>query len=223
MSRRFYLRKDYYDMSVDLFPKQNITIKPGITVLVGCNGTGKSTLLRCINQKLQEKKIPVICFDNLRDGGSNARQLAMEMGNMRFLANSAMSSEGENIAMHMTRIADKVGIFLNNNPDEPELWLLFDAIDSGFSVDNIIEIKEYFFKAALALGEGKDIYIVVSANEYELARDEQCFDVYNGKYIKFNDYEDYRNFIIQSRSHKDKRVVKPIKKSIRKKVGKYQR
>ena len=49
------------------------------------------------------------------------------------------------------------------------------------------------------------IYIVVSANEYEMAREEQCFDVINGKYINVPDYETYRQFILDSKAEKEKR------------------
>ena len=51
----------------------------------------------------------------------------------------------------------------------------------------------------------EDTVIVVSANEYEMARGENCFDVYNGKYIKFKDYEEYRQFILDSKEIKEKR------------------
>ena len=52
---------------------------------------------------------------------------------------------------------------------------------------------------------GNEIYIVISAIEYELCRGEQCFDVYNGKYITFKDYEDYREFILKNREWKENR------------------
>ena len=55
---------------------------------------------------------------------------------------------------------------------------------------------------------GVDLYIIISANEYELARNEECFDVSNGKSIRFKDYEDYRKFIINNRKKKDKRYKK---------------
>ena len=38
-----------------------------------------------------------------------------------------------------------------------------------------------------------------------MAREEQCFDVYNGKYIKFDNYEEYRNFILESKQNKNNR------------------
>lgn len=90
-----------------------------------------------------------------------------------------------------------------------ERWLLLDATDSGLSIDNVIEFKDLF---NLIIDEGKkfdkEVYIIISANEYELARNEQCFDVNAGKYITFKDYDDYREFILKSRDKKDKRYNK---------------
>lgn len=87
-----------------------------------------------------------------------------------------------------------------------ERWILLDAVDSGLSVDNIIDLKEQLFKTILEeYNFGNEIYILISANEYEMARDEQCFDVYNGKYITFKDYEEYRKFILESKKWKEQR------------------
>ena len=102
---------------------------------------------------------------------------------------------------------------------------LFDAVDSGLSVDSVVEIKSLFdliledFKDS-----GKNIYIVIAANEYELARNSECFDVNVGKYIRFKDYEEYRSFIIKSRQKKDKRIEKQIiwrEKQKQKEIKKY--
>lgn len=41
MSRKFTLVKDYYDECFNLYKKKTITIKTGVTVLVGCNGIGE--------------------------------------------------------------------------------------------------------------------------------------------------------------------------------------
>ena len=53
MSRKFTLIKDYYDEGFNLYKKKTITIKPGVTVLVGCNGIGKTTLLHQIRDRLK--------------------------------------------------------------------------------------------------------------------------------------------------------------------------
>ena len=88
----------------------------------------------------------------------------------------------------------------------PERWILLDAVDSGLSVDNIVDIKEGLFKTILEYNYGNEIYMVISANEYEMARGEQCFDVYNGKYITFKNYEEYRSMILESKKWKEERV-----------------
>lgn len=231
MSKKFILERDYYDEGFDLYKNNTITIKPGVTVLVGCNGIGKSTLLRQIKDNLKKENIPHILFDNLKSGGHNARERAGFYGDFGFLATSICSSEGENIIMNMSNFAANLGIFVKegNNPEEnrfsklarsiaqldgeeieePEIpkerWILLDAVDSGLSVDNIVDIKEQLFKTILEYNYGNEIYIVISANEYEMARGEQCFDVYNGKYLTFKDYEEYRDLILKSKGWKYQR------------------
>ena len=232
MSRKFTLHKRYYGEDYDLYKKKTITIKEGVTVLVGCNGAGKTTLLHQIKDKLKKDNIPVISFDNLHEGGSRAISAAGFYGNFNFMATAMASSEGENIVMNLGNLAYNLGGFIKTGKSgkksdqlsdslakamwgdkEPEKeeevsnerWLLLDAVDSGLSVDNIIELKELLFDTILKDKGDKEVYIIVSANEYEMARNENCFDVYNGKYLKFKDYEEYRNFIIESRNQKDKR------------------
>ena len=44
-SRKFKIYKDYYEDDTKLYKKGTIEIKSCVTVLVGCNGIGKTTLL----------------------------------------------------------------------------------------------------------------------------------------------------------------------------------
>jgi hypothetical protein len=118
------------------------------------------------------------------------------------------SSEGENIDMNIGNFAQKVGEFQRKHPDAKELFIFLDAVDSGFSIDNIVELKK-FFSCILKYRDDTDIYIVVSANEYELARGENCYDVLRCRYVKFSSYERYRRFILQTREAKDKRIRRP--------------
>ena len=230
MGRKFKIAKNCYG-DYDLYKKPTITINPGVTVLVGCNGSGKTTLLHQLKNNLTENKIPVVSFDNLHDGGHNAVSEASFYNDFSFMSQALCSSEGENIILNIGKLASKLRKFIKtgkaqNGSDQlakaftravwddkidketnisKERWLLLDAVDSGLSVDNIVEIKELLFKTILEDSGDCDIYIVVSANEYEIARNENCFDVYNGKYIKFKDYEEYRNFIMESRKQKNER------------------
>ena len=95
-----------------------------------------------------------------------------------------------------------------NNESEltNERLLLLDAIDSGLSVDtvvNVVDVLNFILKDAKKIGV--KLFIVITANEYELCRRNKCFDVNSGEYIEFKDYEDYRKFILKSREKKDKR------------------
>ena len=203
--RKFKLTNKYYGEDFRMFRRVNIEIDTGLTVLVGCNGAGKTTMLNQINQVLENKDIPCMFHSNLRDGEKEYRNKAAFYGNYEFVAQSMTSSEGENIVLVLGEIARKMGDLSRRNPDAKELWFLFDAIDSGLSIDNVVEIKEILIPLVMRENPDKDIYFIISANEYELARNERCFDVMNGKYITFKDYEDYREFILKSSEQKDKR------------------
>lgn len=210
MSRKINLQKDPYGNNYDIFQKASVTIKTGVTVLVGCNGIGKSTLLHNIKEELKKKKISCIIFNNLTDGGSYARNRAGFFGDINFLGTSLLSSEGENIMMNIGTVAGKIGTFIRKNPDSKELWILLDAADSGLSIDNVINIKEQLFNTILSDSRNKDrdIYIIVSANEYEMACGEQCLDICNLKYVNIDNYDLFKELILQSRKQKELRYKK---------------
>lgn len=213
-----------------IFSKKKIEIKPGVTVLVGCNGAGKTSLINYIENQLKYGNVPYIIFNNLIDGGSNSRSEALYNDDIQLLASLTCCSEGECIATNLVNLSKKLAYFikygktndrfskLNNlmkelitNGDEQqsepvkERWVLLDAVDSGFSIDNIIDLKEYLLKPLTELDCEGELYIVISANSFEMANGEQCLDVYNGKYTSFNDYEEYKEFILKSRERKEKR------------------
>lgn len=241
MSKKIQLIQDYYDNDIKLYKKKAIEIKPGVTVLVGCNGIGKTTLLHQIKDRLKKDNIPYILFDNLKEGGSNSISHAGYNGDFEFMTGALMSSEGETIVLNLGNLARRLGDFVRTGNDEDQIqfevlrrslarihgdiieeqkipkerWILLDAVDSGLSIDNIVDLKEQLFKTILQYNYGNEIYIIVSANEYEMARHEQCFDVYNGKYVALNDYEAYRKLVLQSKEEKYKRTEHTLQKSER--------
>lgn len=205
--RSFKLPNNPYGEKTALYKRDEFTFNPGITVLVGCNGAGKTTLLRVIKEELKKENVPLLSYDNLCDGNDNARQIALNKGKMTLLATLAISSEGEQISINLGTMASKIGRFVKSNAGSHEMWFLFDAIDSGLSVDNIIEVKE-FFSMIIDNNPKTDVYIIVSANEYEICNKENCFDVQDGKYVRFDGYDEYRTFILNSRKAKDERYQK---------------
>lgn len=213
-------------------PRQ-IEINSGLTVLVGCNGAGKSTLLHNIKDELEKAAIPYMFFDNQQDGDHHSLfGEAIENGEFSYIATSMCSSEGENITININRLLSSIKNFLINgkspemlrkekwasffNDSEQvkkirskERWFLLDAIDSGYSIDNVLELKT-LLNCVLQESEkrGLTTYILISANEYELANGEQCFDVMNGKYTTFADYNAFRKFILYTRKKKEARFCK---------------
>lgn len=224
--------RDPYEAGFSPTRPTSITLEEGLTVLVGCNGAGKTTLLHNIKDEMKKQNIPCNLYDNLKDGGSSSISEAMYSGEMDLSMSLWTASEGEAIKINFGRGSTKIKRFLEDGfydtrsnrlsrlfskeaNAEKEIGnqrvLLFDAVDSGLSVDSIIEVKSVF---DLILEDAKqmgiEIYIVISANEYELARNSNCFDVNKGKYIRFRNYEAYRKFIIKSREAKEKRIEKQM-------------
>lgn len=236
--------RDPYDAGFTPTKAKEIELNTGLTVLVGCNGAGKTTLLRNISDKCKKQHIPCLLYDNLHDGGNNSIGSLMHDVNLQEVAYLLSASEGECIKANLGRkskifdefiekgiVNDSYYKFAKLFADKEEVIesddrvFLFDAVDSGLSVDSVVEVKSLFdliledFKDS-----GKNIYIVIAANEYELARNSECFDVNEGKYIRFKDYEEYRSFIIESRHKKEKRIEKQItwrEKQKRNEIKKY--
>ncbi len=204
--RSFKIDKDPYCTNSNIYNKNIITINPGVTVLVGCNGSGKTTLMMLMKEKLKEAKISYISFDNLREGGFNAANMHGFMGDMQFVVDCVTSSEGENIVMNLGKFSNKIGRWVHDHKEENEMWIFLDACDSGLSIDNVVDVK-YLFDIIIKDNPNSDVYIITSANEYELARDEQCFDVQSGEYITFDSYDEYREMILKSKENKNKRTV----------------
>lgn len=227
--------RDPYEMGFSTCRPKQITIQSGITVLVGCNGAGKTTLLKNIESELKKENIPCYTYDNLKHGTSSfSLNEALHNNNIGFVASAWSSSEGENITLNVGNLFPKLKEFMETGrietrqtrledifrktpyemPTTNERWLLFDAVDSGYSIDNVIDLK-YIFDKLIKDGakHGYDIYIVISANEYELAAESNCLDVTNGKYLRFPTYDDFKKFILASRKKKDKRYERLEKRS----------
>ena len=229
--------RDPYETGVSLTKPKQIELNPGLTVLVGCNGSGKTTLALNIKEEAKKEGIPCVFYDNLKDGGSFSLSGLLagvseyEGDDMSTAVSLWDASEGEAIKINVNRHSTlykeflKTGFFRDKSykfarifmdDDEKEIAdkrriFIYDATDSGMSIDSIVELK-LLFKNILDLSAelGLETYVLITANEYELCRNEDCFDVVKGKYLHFDDYEDYRKFILTSRSDKEKRIDKQI-------------
>lgn len=206
MSRTFKVDQCPYDENEKVYAKNKITFEPGITILVGCNGSGKTTMIDCIiESQLKKLNIPVFNYSNLKSGGHNAISKSAFFNDFARTALLMQSSEGEQIFYNMGDTAAAVGRFAHKHKDAKELWFLFDAIDSGLSIDYIIDVKDQLFKTILEHNSDKDVYIIVSANNYEFCKGSMCMDVHNCKYVNIRTYEGFHKFVMKSRAIKDER------------------
>lgn len=215
MGRKFKIERDYYDEKDYLYRKMHVEFEPGLTVLIGCNGCGKTTLMRQVRLQVEkELKNPcVINYDNYIHGGASSISESILCGDMTFVADSVMSSEGEKITLNMQKLSMKIGSLMKKYPDEKEFWIFLDGVDSGFSVDAIEDLKRGLFDTIFDCYPDKDIYIIASANEYEMARGEKCFDTVNCRYVNIKSYERYRSLVLKSREYKDERIKKAVKRA----------
>lgn len=184
------------------------TFFPGVTVLVGCNGSGKTTLLQTIAQTCEDADIPFyqhyatdargkLSFDaNVKGSAIAAVQLI----------NSSFLSEGERIFDDMAYLTRRLGSFvLKDHKDDPECWIFVDSMDSGLSIDlqeefgNFLDDVTGKFKP-----EKMDIYVVMAANSYEFASRPgwTCKDVQTGEDVTFSSYEDYKDFVLETKAKK---------------------
>lgn len=217
--------RDPYDEGFNVCSKKEIQFQEGLTVLVGCNGYGKTTTLHNLRERLRKEDIPWFEFDNQTQGRKTTMDSALYNGNFGLLSSLVVSSEGECISVSFGAVLgqlnefiktgkNKQNMFANFFGDEEEVtsnqrFILLDAVDSGYSIDNVIDLKRVFdLIIENAKKQGKEIYIIISCNEYELANGENCMDIGNGKYIRFKDYDDYKKFIMKTREKKDKRYAK---------------
>lgn len=212
-TRSFKLYRDYWECGI-LYNKSMHTISSGLTILVGCNGSGKSTFIAQIKQQLKKNNEPVFTFNNVDDGGRSLYGGLIDghhPGGTEALSSLICSSEGEKIYQNILIKAKKGlgrAVEKAKNSESKELFLLWDAVDSGSSIDSIIDIKN-FFKLIIEdqkIANNVDVFAIVSANSYEMANGENCYDVKHNKYVTFKDYEDYKKFILKSRKAKESRL-----------------
>lgn len=204
---------DPVDSGRRLYDRKEVIISNdnAITPLVGCNGSGKSTIIHILHDALVRSGYPVVYWDNLKDGGHNALEEVGYSGDFVKLSGMITSSEGENILRNSSKPIELTlglvcGKYTRDEHMQPyvdtnHIFLLLDALDSGFSIDNICNIKSHFDQIIeLSKQNNKHVYIIVAANSFEVARNCKCWDVQHSKYVEFGtNYEAYREFIIKSR------------------------
>ncbi len=196
----------------------DLTLNPGVTVLVGPNGAGKTTLLRQLREAAEAQGAIILSHDNVKDGGRAAKQQYLMSSSIENLAAAMTASEGEEVALNFGNFLPKIIPKMRHAKAAGKpLFVLIDGVDSGASIDRQRELV-----GVLNLIEkdckNQDFYIVVTANNYEVAK-LRCINPRTGEEVSFQSYEEYANYICDffDKNKKQKRGRKSNSQSERKK------
>ena len=208
---QFTVTRDCYEEGDYLFSKDSFEIFPNkITVLVGCNGSGKSTLLQMIKRQCEKSNITCQSFDNISDGGTHSRSADAFHEDFASLASKMCSSEGEELSINIGQFLGRVGRTVRTLQTGDKLFVLLDASDSGASIDRIQELKNVFNELVIsdANKSGVELYVVISANDYEMCIDEDCVLVTSLEHVTYKTYAAYKKDVLKTKKFVDKRYQK---------------
>lgn len=220
--------KNPYDR--ELFTNDTLVLEPNtISCLVGCNGTGKTTVVEYIKKHLEKlhaeefEETPYSGLgkameaalgrerpknkDNLYfvDFSKHTKIAADETASFLLDAAVSFSSTGEGISYRLGQMLKILGKSINKIKNQnASVFIFFDDCDAGTSLDKIIEIKDVF---NLIVDHCKAMnvtyYILLTANSFEMCRDLDCISVHDFKHLKFTDYEEYKRFVLESAANKE--------------------
>lgn len=194
-------------------------INPGITMLIGPNGSGKTTVLSQLRSlfstqnDLVKKWNKLEINDSIRDLYSSylydnvyeetfTKSTWGATEHIDRVAKTFENSEGQNMYDYLyykiNEIGQAVTKAIKNN--RKGIFLLFDGLDSGLSLDVINIIRKSVLEFIIETEKKRsnlEVYIVCSANSYEFCNNYDCIDVTNQQHITFTNYEDYSKYFIK--------------------------
>lgn len=175
------------------------TLKEGeITILIGRNGYGKTSFIQGLKEYIEEKDYLYVHWCDNDYGRDQGRQMLLMNGNMEELAGMSFRSEGETLLSSLAHFfIRKAGSLTRKAKENDTIFLLLDQADSGLDVHQINEIKNILKEVIVEHmhSKGLKVYIVASANSYELAEGETCMNPRTGKQHKFKNFTTYKNYI----------------------------
>ena len=203
----FQIDQDPLETGVNFYKSNRITLQPGLTVLIGCNGAGKTTFINQIEAICKQNDIAVFSFRNIKDGGTNFTEYMLDHDTAKG-ARRLVQSEGENICDSLLTTASRIAKVVKSSTTKTisnRCVVIMDGIDSGLSIDALDVVKNDLLKFIPEVEKDNDInvYMIVTSNNFELVQNERCFDVVSSSYKTFKTYSVYKSFIKDSSKKKD--------------------
>lgn len=196
-------------------------INPGVTMLIGPNGSGKTTALSQIRSlfstenDLVKKWNTIEINDSIRNLYSSylydnvyeetfTKSTWGATDHIDRVAQTFENSEGQNMYDYLyykiNEIGQAVTKAIKNN--KKGIFLLFDGLDSGLSLDVINTIRKSVLEFIIETEKKRsnlEVYIICSANSYEFCNNYDCIDVTNQKHITFTNYTDYEKYFVKGK------------------------
>ena len=204
---------------------------PGITVLTGCNGHGKSTTMKEIVKFMKDNNHPYLFYDATMHDVNTVTET-------NTLTYCLQASEGEQVYAIFSEFVAMI-----RKERERCKWakhpliLLIDGIGSGLSIDVIIEIRNFLcFILDECIIQDVLPYICITSNSYELcnasgyfragkfkfdkskhneyvAKYFRCYDPHSFEYLQFSSYNDFYKYTMKTSKMKSERIAKMFKDS----------
>lgn len=192
MIKEVRVKKDSFEEDVLLFKSAKFN---KLNILFGGNGVGKTTLLNGIaNNKLDmdiSKELIIKTYVNSRDNFRHINKANYKNYGVALLqkVNANEMSEGQSIIYSLMTYIENAKDIANKNKDKTVV-LVLDEIDSGLSAENINMILHIL----LEFLEIDNTQLFLSSNHYHFVYVfKKVFNMYTGKVVEFNSYEEYFN------------------------------
>lgn len=174
--------------------------EPGITVLVGANGAGKTTLMKRLHKALQDEGTPVTSLrkDNVDKIIESQYALANNVDAMISHLQNSRLSEGQAVKNSFSFLIATIRAAMHMDAETDERWAIIDGMDSSQSIDQLKEMAEFLDLIEEDAPENIKPYIIVTTNNFEIAKNRRCLCVNENKTIFPKTYRDFSAAVMRS-------------------------